>query len=452
MSLASAKLSLAGWGRYEPVSCTAYRPERTSELQSFLTDPPSSFIARGVGRSYGDAAVNGEGSVLDMSRMNRMQHFNAETGVLECEGGVTLAEILDVFVPRGFFLPVTPGTKFVTVAGAIANDVHGKNHHCDGTFTQFVDAISLWTPARGILHCSPEENSDIFWATAGGAGLTGIILSATLRLRPVESAYVRVDYKRCANLDAVLEAMSTSDKDYLYSVAWVDCLASGASLGRSVLMRGAHAISTELPDKLARTPYRLPKRLKMAVPIDFPGFVLNPYSIKAFNTLFYAKNRDAAGVIMDYDKYFYPLDGIHHWNRMYGKKGFVQYQATFPMESRPGLVKMLERLAASGRASFLAVLKCFGESGPGMLSHPMPGYTLTLDIPNGHGLEDFAGALDRLLLEYGGRLYLAKDTLSRPETFAAMYSRLDEFRAIRATLDPNRVISSSLSRRLRIDG
>ena len=452
MPLASANMSLAGWGRYKPVPCTAYRPERSSELNSFLDTPPTSFIARGLGRSYGDAAVNENGALLDMTRLNRMQSFDAATGVLECEGGVSLAEILEVFVPRGFFLSVTPGTKFVTVAGAIANDVHGKNHHCDGTFTQFVDSIELWTPARGVLTCSREENSDIFWATAGGVGLTGIILSATLRLRPVESAYMQVDNKQCSHLDEALEAMAASDKDYLYSVAWVDCLAKGTSLGRSILMRGNHAAANELPAKRMSTPFRLPRRPQLTIPVDFPAFVLNPYSIKAFNTLFYAKNRNADHVVVDYDKYFYPLDGIQQWNRMYGRKGFVQYQATFPLDGRPGLVKMLERLAASGRASFLAVLKCFGESGPGLLSHPIAGYTLTLDIPNNAGLDAFVGALDRLLLEYGGRLYLAKDTLANPETIAKMYPKLNEFREIREQLDPNHIISSSLSRRLRLDG
>lgn len=452
MSSNPAKLLLSGWGRYKPVPCTAYRPERCSELNAFLSRQTSPFIARGLGRSYGDAAVNEGGTVLDMSRMNRMYSFDVETGILECEGGVSLAEILDVFVPRGFFLSVTPGTKFVTVAGAIANDVHGKNHHCDGTFTQFVDSIVLWTPSKGIITCSREENSSIFWATAGGAGLTGIILSAKLRLRRVDSAYVKVDYTQCANLDEVLAAMESSDKDYLYSVAWVDCLASGKSLGRSVLMHGNHASVGELPEKGRVAPYRLPRRPTLAIPVDFPGFVLNPYSIKAFNALFYAKNRTASDIVIDYDKYFYPLDGIHQWNRMYGKSGFIQYQASFPYESRAGLVKLLERLSASQCASFLAVLKCFGASGPGMLSHPMPGYTLTLDIPNAFGLDALVGSLDRLLLEYGGRLYLAKDSLARPETFAAMYPRLDEFREIREQVDPDHLLASNLSKRLCIDG
>lgn len=452
MAIATAKKTLSGWGRYKPMSCTVLRPERQAELSAVLdsgTQQP--WTARGLGRSYGDAAVNDQGAVIDLSRMNRMIAFDAATGVLTCEGGVSLAEILDVFVPRGFFLPVTPGTKHVTVAGAIAHDVHGKNHHCDGTFAQFVDSVTLWTPARGIVHCSPGENRDIFWATAGGAGLTGIILEASIRLRPIESAYVCVDYRRCNHLDEALAAMAASDKDYLYSVAWVDCLASGRALGRSVLMRGNPAPASALPAHLRQTPYRTPRRRQLAVPVDFPGFALNPYSIKAFNALFYALHRDADAVLVDYDKYFYPLDGIRHWNRMYGRKGFVQYQAAFPYEGREGLVRLLERLAGDKRASFLAVLKCFGAANPGLLSYPMHGYTLALDLPYGDGLEAFARTLDAVLLDHGGRLYLAKDALAYPDAFAAMYPKLPAFRAVRAALDPEGVLTSALARRLQID-
>lgn len=452
MSFVVKNEPLAGWGRYQPRECAVYRPSRRAELTSLLdTEEKRPFIARGLGRSYGDAAVNSRGGVFDLSQFNCMIHFDPETAVLECEGGVSLAEILDAFVPRGFFLPVTPGTKFVTVAGAIANDVHGKNHHCDGAFSNFVESIDLWTPARGILTCSPEENSDIFWATMGGVGLTGVILRARLQLRRVESAYVRVDYQRCAHLDVALEAMAASDKDYLYSVAWVDCLASKDSLGRSVLMRGNHAKASDLPKKLAQRPFRLPRRPTLAVPMDFPGFVLNSWSIRAFNTLFYATNRDAKNKLVDYDKYFYPLDGVLQWNRMYGKQGFIQYQATFPMTEKAGLVKMLEQLAAAKRASFLVVLKCFGEAGKGLLSYPTPGYTLALDIPNRPGLEAFTRELDRILLDHGGRLYLAKDTLTSPETFATMYGeKLDAFRELQRTLDPEGVLQSEMSRRLRL--
>ncbi len=452
MTAAAANDFLAGWGRYKPEQCVILRPERHAELTALLDSPGHRpRIARGLGRSYGDAAVNGHGAVVDMSRMNRMLAFDAEQGILECEGGVSLAEILEVFVPRGFFLPVTPGTKFVTVAGAIANDVHGKNHHCDGSFSRFVESFMLWTPARGVIRCSADENSDVFWATTGGVGLTGFILSARIRLRPVESAYVRVDYRRCAHLDAALELMAASDKDYLYSVAWVDCLAARGALGRSVLMRGNPATAASLPEPLTRAPFQLPHRRKLAVPLDFPGFALNQYSIKAFNTLFYATHRDADGALVDYDKYFYPLDGIGQWNRMYGKHGFIQYQAAFPYDGRDGLVKMLERLATARRASFLAVLKCFGEANPGLLSYPMPGYTLALDLPNNTGLEDFTRELDKILLDHGGRLYLAKDALAYPDTFAAMYPKLPEFRAIRSQLDPDGVLSSAMSRRLQLD-
>lgn len=452
MSFIAARQPLSGWGRYKPQECSVYRPERRAELSALLESKATRpFIARGLGRSYGDTAVNADGSVLDLSRCNHMIRFEADSGVLECEGGVSLAEILNAFVSRGYFLPVTPGTKFVTVAGAIANDVHGKNHHLDGSFSRFVESFDLWTPARGVLTCSATENSDVFRATVGGVGLTGVILKARLRLRRVESAYVRVDYQRCPQLDAVLEAMAAADKDYLYSVAWVDCLASNGSLGRSVLMRGNHARVSDLPAKLADAPYRLPRRPTLAVPMDFPGFVLNSWSIKAFNTLFYAANKDKQNKIVDYDKYFYPLDGVLQWNRMYGKQGFIQYQATFPMEERAGLVKMLEHLAQARRASFLVVLKCFGAAGDGLLSYPFPGYTLALDIPNRPRLEEFTRELDRILLDHGGRLYLAKDALTDAETFAAMYPDLGAFREMRRALDPEGVLRSSMSRRLRLD-
>lgn len=407
-------------------------------------------IPRGLGRSYGDTAINEKGIVLDMCRMNRMRHFDATTGILDCEGGVSLAEILETFVPRGWFLAVTPGTKFVTVAGAIANDVHGKNHHGDGTFARFVLSLELWTPARGVVHCSPSKNSEIFWATVGGIGLTGVILSARIQLRAIESAYVTVDYLRCPHLDAVLEEMESTDHNYLYSVAWIDCLAKRANLGRSVLMRGDHARLNDLPRRYDKNPYKISKHPPLAVPIDFPGFALNNLSIKAFNQLFYWKNRDRLDVITNYESYFYPLDGIHDWNRMYGRRGFIQYQAAFPFEGRMGLVRMLELLSEQKRASFLAVLKCFGPSNPGLLSYPMPGYTLALDIPNKSGIEDFTKELDRILLDHGGRLYLAKDALTDAATFAAMYPGLDAFREQCALLDPNALLSSCQARRLHL--
>jgi FAD/FMN-containing dehydrogenase len=443
------KQNLAGWGRYEPAECHVYRPERREALATFFkgsADPH--YIARGLGRSYGDPAVNSGGGVINMQRLNRMLAFDPATGVLECEAGVSLAEILEAFVGRGYFLPVTPGTKFVTVGGAIANDVHGKNHHGDGTFGRFVESLRLLTADGETLSCSPDQNPDVFWATVGGVGLTGIILTAKIRLQPIESAYIVVDYYKAANLDDCLGTMADSDTNYKYSVAWVDCLAKGKSLGRSVLMRGNHAVPGDLP--AGQDPHVLKPRRGKAIPIDFPGFVLNPLSIRAFNTVFYAMHKSVSGQIVDYDSYFYPLDGIQHWNRMYGRRGFVQYQATLPPESVRGLVQILERLSQSGRASFLAVLKGFGEANPGMLSHPFHGYTLTLDIPNHRGLVPFLHELDAILLDHGGRLYLAKDAAAKPETIAAMYPRLDEFKGVHRRLDPNRRISSNMARRLHL--
>jgi FAD/FMN-containing dehydrogenase len=445
------KETLAGWGRMAPEECLAYRPEQVRALSSILNERAQpDYIARGLGRSYGDVSVNGGGAVINMTRLNRMLDFDPETAVLECEAGVSLAEIIEVFLPRGYFLPVTPGTKFVTVGGAIANDVHGKNHHGEGSFGNYVQELRLLTPGGEVVTCSPTAHGDLFWATVGGIGLTGIILSARVALQRVASAYIAVDYHRAPDLEDVLSTMAATDDQYQYSVAWVDCLAKGKSLGRSVLMRGRHASPDQLPPGQRSAPFSVAPKRKKGVPMDFPGFVLNPLSIKAFNTAFYAWHSDQQGVIIDYDSYFYPLDGIHHWNRMYGKAGFVQYQATLPPEGVKGLVTVLERLSASRRTSFLAVLKCFGAGNLGLLSHPMKGYTLALDIPNRTGLIPFLHELDRVLLDHGGRLYLAKDSATEPETLAAMYPQLARFQEIIGRLDPEQCLSSTMARRLGI--
>lgn len=428
-----------------------YRPEKRRAVQAIIEQhEATTLIARGLGRSYGDAPVNGGGTVIDMNRLDRMLNFDSASATLECECGTSLEDILEVFVPRGYFLPVTPGTKFVTVGGAIANDIHGKNHHCDGTFSNFVEQFTLLTSNGEILTCSRQENDQIFWATIGGIGLTGILLTAHVRLQPIQSAYITVDYHRAKNLDDVLATMTESDDNYQYSVAWVDCLAKGASLGRSILMRGNHTTVNDLPRHLADTPLHVSHQRAKTIPFDFPEFVLSPLSIKAFNTAFYAIHRPRQGAIVNYDKYFYPLDGIHHWNRLYGKRGFAQYQATLPPQSLNGLITLLERLSASKKASFLAVLKCFGEQGQGLLSHPMKGYTLTLDIAQHGNLIDFLRSLDEILLEHGGRLYLAKDVAAAPETIATMYPNLEAFRDIKRQLDPENTFSSTMSRRLGI--
>lgn len=441
---------LSGWGRVGYAACDVSRPESLADAAALLTaDTRSTLIPRGLGRSYGDPAMNDGNRVLLSTGMNYIHAFDSTTGVVDCEAGVSLCELIDAFLPRGYFLPVTPGTKYVTVGGAIANDVHGKNHHGVGSFGNFLESLTLLLPTGEATVCSPTENTDLFWATIGGIGLTGLILRARLRLTPVQSGYMKVDYRRCTDLDDVLGQMKEGDHRYTYSVAWVDCLARGKALGRSVLMRGDHAS----PEDVARTgavnlvPQR---RAALPIPVDFPGFALNHLSIAAFNELFYRKHGNRDGSIVDYDSYFYPLDKLTNWNRMYGRSGFMQYQATFPAEEVAGVVKALERLAETRRASFLAVLKVMGPSNDGWLSYPIPGYTLNLDLPNKPGTVEFLRSLDRILLDHGGRLYFAKDACALPETIAEMYPRLKEFQELRERIDPREVLASNLARRLKI--
>jgi FAD/FMN-containing dehydrogenase len=442
---------LSGWGRYPVESCHVFRPEKRSEVAATLNSgQQSSYISRGLGRSYGDAALNENAGVLWQVLLNRFLSFDSATGVLECESGVSLAEIIQYFLPRGWFLPVTPGTKFVTVGGAIAADIHGKNHHKDGSFSSFTLDFRLLTPTGEILLCSPSSHPDIFWATVGSMGLTGVVLSARLQLRRVDSAYVFVDFHKAPNLEDSLATMEASDERYDYSVAWIDGLATGNAMGRSVLMRGNHAAAAELPARV-RHPLVLPTGAQWNLFIDFPSGALNRLTVKAFNTAYYAIHHTARRQLVSLEKFFYPLDAINQWNRMYGKRGFVQYQIALPQASgREGLRTILDRLARSGRASFLAVLKRFGDAGNGLLSFPLRGYTLALDIPVAPGLVPFLHELDRMTLDHGGRIYLAKDAVLRAEDFVAMYPKLESFRAIQRKLDPKRLFSSSLARRLRI--
>ncbi len=443
--------SLSGWGRFPVESCRVFRPEKRSSLEEILSsDAEASYIARGLGRSYGDAALNHLGGVISFERLNRLIAFDPATGVLECEAGVTLAEILELAVPRGYYLPVTPGTKFVTLGGAIANDIHGKNHHRVGTLSNFVLDFRLQTPQGEVITCSPRQNTDSFWATVGGLGLTGLLVSARLRLQPISTAYVLVDFLKVSHFEEALAAMAESDHLYEFSVAWIDCLARGKALGRSILMRANPATPGDLPAEFEDplSPGRRPKR---SIPFDFPSGLLNAATVGAFNSFFYGLHRTASGVLVDLDRFFYPLDSIQDWNRMYGRRGFVQYQLVFPLEtSRAGLTEVLERVSASGRGSFLGVLKRFGDANAGVLSFPFPGYTLALDLPVSDGLVPFLRDLDAVLLRHGGRVYPAKDAVTTRDSFAAMYPRVEEFRAIKARLDPKNRLSSSLARRVGI--
>jgi FAD/FMN-containing dehydrogenase len=443
---------ISGWGNCPVERCFLETPHSQADLQTIVTaGSQPTYIPRGLGRAYGDSALNASQGVIVQTRLNHFLAFDQETGLLECEAGVSLDEILRHLLPRGWFVPTTPGTKFVTIGGAIAADVHGKNHHVHGSFASGVLAFQLLTATGQVLSCSRHENPDVFWATLGGMGLTGIILRARIQLRKVPSSFIQVTYRRTRDLDAALECFAATNRDYVYSVAWIDCLARGRSLGRSVVMLGNDAGADDVRRRLGVDPYFLPDRRKKSVPFHFPGSALNPWSVAAFNAVYYAAHRDAEKLV-HCDSFFYPLDNVLAWNRIYGRRGFIQYQALFPPEtSRTGLVALLEALSRARRASFLAVLKSSGPGNDGLLSFLAPGHTLALDIPNtGPDLCDFLGELDELLLKNGGRLYLAKDAMTTARAFAAMYPRLDEFRAVKARVDPNNRFVSTQARRLQI--
>lgn len=435
---------LSGWGRHPVQTCRVYRPEKVSELAEVMAHAPEGgVLPRGLGRAYGDAALNEDGAVVSHLRLNRMLAFDAETGVLECEGGVPLGDVVAAFLPRGWFLPVVPGTRHVTVGGAIAADVHGKNHHRDGTFGRFVDEIRLVTPARGLIACSRERECEIFRATLGGMGLTGAIVSARLRLMRVESAFVRVDHRPVAGLDELVARMSAEDAAHRYSVAWIDGLARGRNLGRGVLMQGDHASASAVRGDPFAGLGRAPRRL----PVGMAGPALNRISVALFNRLYRAAHREKTGALEPIEGYFWPLDAVEGWNRVY-RSGFVQYQLVVPADRIDALREALRVAVASRRASIVSVLKRFGPQGEGMLSFPMEGWTLSLDFPVFPGLREMAREMDGIVADAGGRVYLAKDALLEAETFERMYPHAGAFRAVRRSVDPDGVLTSSLARRV----
>ncbi len=427
------------WGRYPQVRHRGVLPLHWRHELPDLGGLDAPVLPYGQGRSYGDVCLNEGGYLLDVAPLNRFLAFDPETGVLRCEAGVTLDQILKLVVPRGWFLPVTPGTKFITVGGAIANDVHGKNHHRAGTFGRHVLRFELLRSDGRRLLCSPQENADLFRATVGGLGLTGVILWAEIQLIRIPSSWMVVERVPFRNLDEFFEVSARSDEAFEYTVAWIDCLARGPNLGRGIFLRGNHA---EAPRSLEvhRDPH-------LVVPVDLPSFVLNPWSMRAFNALYYRlQSRKAGRRLEHYEPFFYPLDAIHRWNRIYGRRGFLQYQCVLPREvQREGIREILTRIARSGNASFLAVLKEFGDvPSPGLLSFPRPGVTLALDLPfTGPATLGLLDDLDRLVLEAGGALYPAKDARMAPEVFRASYPALEAFLPHR---DP--AFSSSFWRRV----
>ncbi|MBX3095608.1 MAG: FAD-binding oxidoreductase [Fimbriimonadaceae bacterium] len=435
---------LSGWGGVPSSPAKLIRPEKVRDL----LPPPEPFIARGLGRSYGDAALNQEGFVLLMERMDRFIAFDAEKGIIQAESGLALDDLLRVIVPRGWFVPVTPGTAFCSLGGCFASDVHGKNHHHEGSFASHVLAISLQLPNGEVQVLTQED--PLFWATAGGMGLTGVILDVTLMLKRIETSFVKVRHHPAQGLQELIHLVDDESRDDAYSVAWIDLLSQGEKMGRGVLMTGHHASTAELPlRKEAALVNPTVKARKF--PFVMPSGLLNPTLLRWFNAAYYTRQRNRGEFITDFRTYFYPLDAIREWNKAYGKRGFVQYQFVVPSESgREAIGQIVRQINDAGSASFLAVLKRMGAGSGGPLSFPIPGYTLALDIPFRDGTPELLGELDAIVADAGGRVYLAKDSFLTAERFRQMYPQLATFQTLKSQVDPDGKMTSDLARRLEI--
>jgi FAD/FMN-containing dehydrogenase len=432
------------WGRYPRVAHAWVEPLYWRSDLPDLSNSDHPVLPYGYGRSYGDSCLNENGVLLDTGHLNRFISFDEETGVLCCEAGVSLADILEVMVPRGWFIPVSPGTKFVSVGGAIANDVHGKNHHRSGTFGRHVVRLKLLRSNGERIVCSPETNADLFAATIGGLGLTGLILWAEIRLKPIVNPFIAMQRIRFSSLTEFMELSTQADRQYEYTVSWVDLLVGGDALCRGIFMCGNHDTSQARAKQLPQ------KKLPLSVPFDFPAMALNPLTVKAFNELYYhAQPGKKVEKVVSYDSFFYPLDAIQHWNRMYGRRGFLQYQFVVPFEHGYESMKdILERIRRSGEGSFLTVLKQFGDiPSPGMLSFPRPGLTLALDFAfRGQQTLRLLDDLDTIVRESGGAVYPAKDARMSGSSFQVFYPRWQEFAHY---VDPR--FSSSFWRRVQTD-
>ncbi len=467
-SVQNAKVPVS-WGRYPRVAPLQVIPVFWRDEVPDLASLETSILPYGYGRSYGDSCLNEGGITLDVSHLRRFLAFDEERGLLRCEAGITLGEILELIVPRGWFLPVTPGTKFVSVGGAIANDVHGKNHHRAGTFGCHVAQFELLRSTGERLICSPEENVDLFQATIAGLGLTGLILWAELQLKRIPGPFIDMQRIRFTSLKEFRVLAEESEQDFEYTVAWVDCFASGAELGRGFFTRGNHSVRQALRpvakslfekvrarhyphgdgcDRLPRSAQgTTPTRRGLTMPVDLPSFALNTFTLKAFNAIYYRSQKEQLiARTVPYDPFFYPLDSIHNWNRMYGKRGFFQYQCIVPFKDGYEVIKeMLERISCAGAGSFLAVLKTFSDTpSPGMLSFPRPGLELALDFANqGSKTLHLLDELDVLVRQHSGTVYPAKDARMSSESFQTYFPYWREFAQY---IDPK--FSSSFWRRV----
>ena len=439
---------LSGWGRNSWADCELVEPEDSREVAQAVD--PAGTIARGLGRSYGDQAVCSHRRVIGTGRLDRYRSFDDATGTLVCEAGATLEGIIQTFGPRGWFPRITPGTKLVTVGGCIANDVHGKAHHAQGSFNTCVKSMRVLLARGDVVTASPTENADLFWGSFGGLGLLGIILEATITLRRITTTYFRQKAIVCDSLEALLDATDEHGGEAAYSVATIDPGATGARLGRGVLTVGDHAALEELPPNLAKAPLRLGRPSPLVVPVELPGFALNPLTAGILNQLIRVVLTRAA-TLSHYESFFYPLDAVGEWNRAYGPRGFTQYQFVVPLSGgRRAMRRLLEAIVSSGQLPFLNVLKRLGREGRGPLSFPFEGYTLAIDFPIRDGTAELTHRLDQMVLDAGGRVYLGKDSFLRPESLRRMYPRLDEWLRVKAKYDEASVFQSDLAHRLQL--
>jgi FAD/FMN-containing dehydrogenase len=421
---------LTSWGRYPPHPQHGHPVHWQDEVHRVLSHPelPRPTLAFGCGRSYGDSCLAVSDHVLMMSQMNRLLSVDWSSGLIVAEAGLTLAELMDISLPRGWFLPVTPGTKFVTLGGAVANDVHGKNHHVQGTFGRHVAGLTLYRSDAGAIAVSRNERPELFAATVGGLGLTGVILTVELQLRPVSSWRIEERRIRFGELDEFFELASRYDGEYEYTVAWVDCLAGGRSLGRGHFIAGNHCRSAEL---------KTGRRGRLRFPVELPVSLINRMSLPVLNSVIYrGQLRKDVRRSVDYESFFYPLDRITDWNRIYGSAGFQQYQCVVPQtHGKEAIRAILRTISRSGTGSFVTVLKKCGDlASPGLLSFPIQGFSLALDFPQTEGLAELFKRLDSLVHDSGGRLYPAKDAHMNSAHFQRAYPNWAKVEAMRDPL------------------
>ena len=445
--------SLWGWGRTAPtVAQVLSTPDVEAIAKAVAHAGKRGVIARGLGRSYGDNAQNGGGLVVDMTALDKIHTIDADTGLVDVDAGVSLDKLMRAALPMGLWVPVLPGTRQVTIGGAIACDIHGKNHHSAGSFGDHVRSMDLLTADGEVRRITPDgDDSDLFWATVAGNGLTGIILRATVAMTPTETAYFIADGDVTRTLDETIAFHSDgTESNYTYSSAWFDAISAPPKLGRAAISRGSLATLDQLPAKLQRNPLKFDAPQLLTFPDIFPNGLANKYTFGPIGELWYRKSGTYRGKVQNLTQFYHPLDMFGEWNRAYGSDGFSQYQFVVPTDAVAEFKAILVDIQRSGFYSFLNVFKLFGPGNQAPLSFPIPGWNVCVDFPIKPGLNEVLNGLDKRVLEFGGRLYTAKDSRTTAETFHAMYPRIDEWIALRRKVDPDGVFASDMARRLEL--